>query len=246
MDRFRNTTLHNAMRFCKKSEKHLDCAKLLLNHEGVQVDIANLHKETPLHMAIQEFAPGEVIQQLLDKGCNSNALNRENQNAITSAVKHQNYEAYLALVKHEADRDDKTSLDKLLNQLLFAAVDHPQKKADDRIVKDLIDRGANIHATSNVNDRTVMFVAARNNRASVIQMLTKRGAKVNIKDSTGTKPYRVAMDFGQEDAVTALVSNGAKPKRKWFGLGDYDLSSVKGRKDIFRSATEKGEEAYKL
>lgn len=85
------------------------------------------------------------------------------------------------------------------------------KEGDVRKVVSALNRGANIHATSNVWGWSAMHFAARRNAVHVILILQARGQNVNVSDTGNWSPLHVAAWYGQIDAVQQLLHLGADP-----------------------------------
>ena len=80
------------------------------------------------------------------------------------------------------------------------------------VVKKLIDLGADVNATDDVNESTALHFALRNYKivdTSVLEALICGGACVNATDFNGDKPIHTAVDNESTAAVDWLMSNGA-------------------------------------
>lgn len=115
------------------------------------------------------------------------------------------------------------------NTCLRAAIWHNQIK----MVKLLIDHGANINTKSNGD--TPLHLAVRYNRVEIIKILLKNGANINIKDKYGNTPLMEVVTYGN-NIMLLLLQNGAdvnvRNKNGWTPLfrvsiwGDIDSMEI--------------------
>jgi hypothetical protein len=101
------------------------------------------------------------------------------------------------------EADEQRRIDHLSRQLLSRA-----GRGDVETVKDLLERGADIH-TRDKQGETVLMKAARVGNFPVVKLLIEYGAEVNAIDVTGGTALSYAKSFGQEEVATLLRSHGA-------------------------------------
>lgn len=114
-----------------------------------------------------------------------------------------------------------------VNALLAADAD-PNAKADDGewtplhvaavknardVAAELIERGADVHATDH-REWTPLHRAADNDAREVAIELIERGADVHAKDEDGETPLHHAARYGHIEAIAALLAAGANPNAK--------------------------------
>lgn len=77
-------------------------------------------------------------------------------------------------------------------------------------VKQILDRGADVNASTSKGKRALM-VAASEGKAEVARLLIERGAEVDAADVYGTTALIVAATSGHTDVVALLLEHGADP-----------------------------------
>ncbi|XP_078344794.1 uncharacterized protein LOC144630320 isoform X2 [Oculina patagonica] len=112
----------------------------------------------------------------------------------------------------ESGYSDKSNplLKKKFGQFKETAVHLAVKYGHKRIVKLLLEMGADIHATD-LHKRTVLHTAANENEGiDIIKLILKcNGVDVNALDGFGNTPVKLAAEKGNSDAVRLLMENGA-------------------------------------
>lgn len=81
-------------------------------------------------------------------------------------------------------------------------------KGDLKMVKALLDQGADINGTDSYR-RTALMNAARTGRSEVVDLLLVKGAKVNIQSRAGRTALLYASANGHVSVVQALIDNHA-------------------------------------
>ena len=82
-----------------------------------------------------------------------------------------------------------------------------------KIVRLLVESGADPNATTDDGD-TVLLLAAKENHTEAIITLLDNGASVNMSDRVGVTPLMIASYYGHCDAARALLDGGADPLKK--------------------------------
>ena len=80
---------------------------------------------------------------------------------------------------------------------------------DTRIVRLLVDAGADLEATTRLGDHTPLHVASRGGHTRVVTALLDAGANSNAVTAAGATPLHFAATTGDADAVVALLDHGA-------------------------------------
>jgi uncharacterized protein len=82
-------------------------------------------------------------------------------------------------------------------------------------VFDLLNRGADVTATS-VKGKTVLHYAAANGHTEIVKLLVDKGANVDVRDLEGHTPIMLAAIYGCNKTIQALLDGGASPLLKTF------------------------------
>lgn len=78
-----------------------------------------------------------------------------------------------------------------------------------KIVKLLIDKGADININAKEYGLTPLHRAAERNHAEIIKILLDNGANIDVKDKNGITPLYYAVDRSNEKSVRMLLDYGA-------------------------------------
>jgi ankyrin repeat protein len=83
------------------------------------------------------------------------------------------------------------------------------------VMEYLISKGANVNEVDD-DGISILAWAAMSNRAAAIDLLARRGAKVNSVNQFGMTrlPHAASIDFGDTSVVEKLVALGADAKAK--------------------------------
>ncbi|KAJ4374896.1 hypothetical protein N0V83_001974 [Neocucurbitaria cava] len=103
------------------------------------------------------------------------------------------------------------------------------------IVINLLDRGANVDATS-PDHGSALYAAAANADNDILKLLLDRGAKVNIIGGTSRRALNIAAFKGDLDAVRTLIERGADidPNEDyWYGSA-LGAATRRGHDDVVR------------
>jgi ankyrin repeat protein len=80
-------------------------------------------------------------------------------------------------------------------------------------VKQLIDKGANIEARTNINE-TPLHLAAKNNSFEVVKLLMENGARIEAKTNINETPLHLAAQKNNLDVMKLLIKKGAHIEAK--------------------------------
>lgn len=189
---------------------------------GADAKAANRYGVTPLYLACQN-ANAAIIERLLKAGADPNAVSTEGETALMTVARTGVVEAAKVLLDHGAKVDTREEWHG--QTALMWAVDeqHPA------MVKELIARGADVNAVSNINKwerqntaeprekwlplggLTPLLFAARQGCVECEQILLDAGARINTADPTGISPVLMAIINGHYDAAGLLLNRGADP-----------------------------------
>ena len=88
-----------------------------------------------------------------------------------------------------------------------------------RVVKYLVERGADVNAQYEKNKWTPLHFAVCNENDALVQTLTSSGADVNVKDKDSQTPLHIAAEHGPLSVVKDLIKAGA----------DLTIKDISGR-----------------
>jgi ankyrin repeat protein len=74
----------------------------------------------------------------------------------------------------------------------------------------LLRRGANVNSTDH-DDLSPLYCAARNGQEPVVKMLLDAGADADLVDKKGSTPLDVTVAYGHESIATVLRNHGQTP-----------------------------------
>lgn len=107
--------------------------------------------------------------------------------------------------------------------------------SDPRIVRLLIDHGADVNGTDSGQNWTALHFAARDQNEAAVRMLLEAGADVDPIDVFGNTPlWRSVMNSTSDlGAIKELLNHGADPrKQNNRGHAPIDVARDTGREDI--------------
>ncbi len=81
------------------------------------------------------------------------------------------------------------------------------------ILKLLLDRGADVNASTKIG-ATPLMRAARNGRSEIVRVLLRSRADVQMKDSKGLTALHYAAEMGRDETMKLLLQNGAAVNAK--------------------------------
>ena len=208
----RQTLLHCA---CKKG--YFKMVRWLVERCSANIDLLDVNRNSPLHLAIYG-GHLNVIDYLLNRGCNPKYRNRWGTTAEEEGVKHGRWitdlfqtmgERSMFEMAREGVRwwfdyyFDTRSVNKVDSNgvsLLYHACRHGKYS----IVEWLLDNGADINAQmASKPQSTPLHGAKYHGHVSTVELLLQRGADVTIKNAFGA----TVMDEATCETVSKSVSN---------------------------------------
>ena len=184
----------------------------LLLERGADTEAKNFKGDTPLHTAVQLWAPAfrkseEIICLLLDNGAETEAKNNEGATALHLAVEDGDFRLSIVqlLLKRGADinaRDDHGATP------LIRTICWKWDKLE-KIINFLLEKGADVHIRTN-DGSTVLHLAGRvayeNELARIVLLLLKCGADKTLKDKDGEIALDRCPSWSSAEDVKSLLS----------------------------------------
>ena len=134
-----------------------------------------------------------------------------------------------------------------LTPLLFEAVRMCGSEATNiRVVKLLLEKGADPNKADDYFHRGPLKEAIHNGNKDVVKLLLDKGAEPNKMSRFGNYPLKTAAQLGNRDIVRMLLKAGADPNvRDWIGfIGSTPLqwASRNGHEDVVQELLAAGAE----
>ena len=170
---------------------------------GVDVNIRNKNKDTPLHVAasgaaILDYPAKEIIELLIANGADVNAQNHQRRTALHNTSTKEIVEL---LIANGADVNAKDK--SLETSLHFAAINGNKETAEL-----LITKGADVNA-KRADGSTPLHSASGEGYKEIAELLIEKGADVNTKFVEGYFAGQTPLDLAirSENDVADLLRN---------------------------------------
>lgn len=153
-------------------------AELIKHGADVNSRSANVRRITPLHIAAI-WGNKEVVELLLEKGANVNAVGKANQTALMQVIERGNMEESLAIIELLLQYETNINITDVNdnNALMTAA-----KRGFLPVMQILLDAGANVHA-KNKHGQNAATLAAMAYNVKAVKLLRRYGASMDGIDS---------------------------------------------------------------
>merc|ERR1712144_142195 len=184
-----------------------ESCRILADH-GADLDMQNKDGLGSLVYAIQNRRHS-TLNLLLDLGANLYVSNCLGTSALHWAAKKGEVECCATLLKHGVDVD--TPNNKGVTPLMYAADCVPRYGSNIRVMKFLIDSGANLRALDEDLSSALMYAAHSGSEAN-IGLLIKCGADPSRENKFGATPIMYAAYYGH---LTAFVSFVQQNPLEW-------------------------------
>ena len=169
-----------------------EIAKILINKEILINDYLKTLNETTSTCNL------EIFKMLLDKRKDDTIFNYKS--IYKTAIEND-----CDLIFSEINKKDINDIDTLLNYSI--------EKSSFKIVKYLIDKGANVNLVYK-NGTTPLLIASKKSNINILKLLIEKGSKINIKDNTGATPLMIAILNGRFENEKYLLARGAEVNEK--------------------------------
>ena len=202
--------------------------KILLE-KGAAINTESDDETSAIHYAAQS-GRSDLIDFLLQKGFDINCVNNTGQTPLHYILKHWNhpeskvtclYEKSKIIIErganiNAADNDGYT----VLHYAILRQSPYECQKARTRIVKLLVEKGADIEAESGTRERAI-HIAVKTGNFEIVNFLLQKGSDINCANSDcGTTPLHYALSPYRSYSlakvesickmVKLLIENGAK------------------------------------
>ncbi|MFN8575858.1 MAG: ankyrin repeat domain-containing protein [Candidatus Sericytochromatia bacterium] len=145
-----------------------------------------------------------IVIELIDSGADINSVDSRGRNCLLFAAFSDNFE----LIKYltEIQKLPVNSIDHYSNSPLIISA---SKGCNLKIIKYLVENGANTNLENNMAKNALTFAAEKNN-LEVIKFLIEKGSKVADKTNRGVIPLIYSIKNNNFELVKILVENGAE------------------------------------
>ncbi|KAG0671947.1 phosphate system positive regulatory protein pho81 [Maudiozyma exigua] len=213
-DIYKRTPLHYAADLGK-----LDSLEMIINSGLVQtIDNVDNNSKTPLILAIINNH-NDIVKFLLIHG-HASVIPKSNQESgvqfspLCVACKYNNYDAVELLLKLRDDHGIRLndSSDPEAAESLHIVT---KNNGDSKLLRLLIEHGANPNGIDNFNKWTPIFYAIQQGKASSVKLLLDLGAKLDVVDEDGRSPlFYVLWDShtGVLNAILPFINEHNQPR----------------------------------
>ncbi|XP_031734740.1 ankyrin repeat and SOCS box protein 2-like isoform X1 [Anarrhichthys ocellatus] len=212
------------------SKDQLRCVQVLLEN-GVDANIPNYDKETPLYRACERNIPA-MVAALLNHGVAVNTHCIWGCTALHEAACRNNVEICEMLLKAGA----KHNLSNMYGiSPLFNAAQSGQLAA----LRLLLKHSADLNGQA-ADGATALYEAAKNGHEEIVELLLSQNANANIPGKTGLLPLHVAAQRGSDIIVSMLISATSKTRVRRTGISPLHLAAERNRDDVLEVLIKAG------
>eukprot|EP01120_Amphizonella_sp_Union-15-10_P003364 TRINITY_DN13787_c0_g1_i1.p1 TRINITY_DN13787_c0_g1~~TRINITY_DN13787_c0_g1_i1.p1 ORF type:complete len:611 (-),score=110.35 TRINITY_DN13787_c0_g1_i1:99-1931(-) len=191
---------------------HDNIVKYLLQQPSIQKDIQSTQGTTPLYHA-SESGKIKCVELLVESGADVNLGARGGWLPVHGACT----KGYFSIVKylvHQGAKIDESNAQEGGYNLLHMVIS--QKKPNLEIIRDLIQKGADINLPVKSTGSTPLHLAVYFNHLSIVQELVRLNARLDAKNTRGRTPLQLAAYFGYSEIAEFLAKelNVPVPKMK--------------------------------
>ena len=171
---------------------------MILLKAGSNANIADHDGKTSLHAAVLGNCRKNIIQTMFDHGAYVNATDNEHTTPLMLASQNGHVDAMNVLLRAGADRTIKDAVGD--TWIRYAIRGGCSKE----VLQFIIDQGADVNATSEVNG-TPLMLASQNGNVDATNVLLSAGADRTIKDAVGDTWIHYAIRGGCSTEVLQLI-----------------------------------------
>ncbi|KAJ6784458.1 hypothetical protein PWT90_02875 [Aphanocladium album] len=175
----------------------------LLIEQGANVNATEIKNECPILVAVARRGHIQVINLLLQHGCDVSCRTSGGSTALHQATIESRTEVIKALVQAGTQMDIK---DADGNSALYLTTEY---HSDATTAEVLLRLGASTELKSNIG-RTSLMNATLKQKLPLVKTLLENGANVNISDKSGRVPIMAAVAAGSEACIQLLNDHGAR------------------------------------
>uniref|UniRef100_A0A8C2WUR1 Ankyrin repeat and SOCS box containing 2 n=1 Tax=Cyclopterus lumpus TaxID=8103 RepID=A0A8C2WUR1_CYCLU len=212
------------------SKDQLRCVQVLLE-KGVDPNIPNFDKETPLYRACERSIPA-MVAVLLNYGVAVNTHCIWGCTALHEAACRNNLEICEMLLKAGAKH-------KLSNMYGISPLFTAAQSGQLAILRLLLQHGADINAQA-ADGATALYEAAKNGHEEIVELLLSQNADANKCGKTGLLPLHVAAQRGSDIIVSKLISPTSKSRVRQTGISPLHLATERNREDVLEVLIKAG------
>lgn len=206
-----------AMLACKND--HLNILNILLKKNGFDINAEDPTNEQTLLRFACENDLLNIVNILLKKGANVNAENEYKQTLLMLACKNGKLDIVKSLLANGANinAEDKTGK----TPIIFAYENNHKEVVEFLLPPegDVVDpkKAVDVNAKDPISRKTLLMFACNYGHLNIVNILLKKGAKVNEQDSCGQTALMFAcncVEPSATDIVNSLLANGADVNAK--------------------------------
>lgn len=144
----------------------------------------------------------DIITVLLDEGADPKS--EAGAAALVVAADHEHYDICMMLVGKGANINAKYGRGDVTALLAAAG-----QEGSAEFLRFLINKGADVNATTTNHSTTLMLAASDSNSSEVVRILLEKGADVNAANKDGITALANAVRYGHKQIVQILIASGA-------------------------------------
>jgi ankyrin repeat protein len=182
---------------------HSPQAVSILLGAGADVEKVDVNGQKPIHMAVNLYWEGSLVETLVKAGANIEATDKHGMRALHIAANTGKREIVRTLLGLQADVHAPGPN---LNKPIHYAVVHGETNN----LKQLLDAGADMEST-NLNLCTPLHWAAKYNSPKIAEYLIEAGANIEAPKGCWETPIKYAVSYGRLETVNKLIAAGANP-----------------------------------
>lgn len=179
---------------------HIECVRFIVNHGG-DINARNYTGDTSLQYSAWNCDYKDVLF-LLNNGADVTLRNNRCDSPLELAKLSKKGDIF-DLLKSYRDHKDENEVHHLASPLNRAFLE-AAAKGQPRVFKKCLALGADMDGIDLYDDSAVVY-AIRNNRLSMLEMLTQHGANFSISNDVGETTLHEAVNFGNTDCLLYLL-----------------------------------------